>query len=261
MAEKRRADLLLVEQGLAESRAKAQALILAGLVSCAGQRVNKPGEQLAADAAVIVKSRDHPWVSRGGVKLAHALDCFRISVEGIVALDIGASTGGFTDVLLSRGVRRVHSVDVGHGQLDWKLRQDPRVMVHERLNARHLTCDHIPEKVDIITCDASFIGLATVLPAPLALAADRAELIALVKPQFEAGREYVGKGGVVRDPVVQREVCERVGEWLAAQPGWEVIGIIESPILGPEGNREFLLYGRRGIERPVVENDLQRTSS
>ena len=179
----------------------------------------------------------------------------------MVALDIGASTGGFTDVLLSRGAKSVHAVDVGHGQLAWKLRQDPRVNVHERLNARHLTCDHIPEKVDIITCDASFIGLATVLPAPLALAADRAELIALVKPQFEAGREYVGKGGVVRDPVVQREVCERVGEWLAAQPGWEVIGIIESPILGPEGNREFLLYARCGIERPVVENDPQRTSS
>jgi 23S rRNA (cytidine1920-2'-O)/16S rRNA (cytidine1409-2'-O)-methyltransferase len=261
LTEKRRVDLLLVEQGLAESRAKAQALILAGLVSCAGRRVNKPGEQLVADAAVIVKSRDHPWVSRGGVKLAHAVDCFRISVEGIVALDIGASTGGFTDVMLSRGAKRVHAVDVGNGQLAWKLRQDPRVVVHERLNARELSRDHIPEAVGIITCDASFIGLAKVLPAPLALAADRAELVALVKPQFEAGREHVGKGGVVRDPVVRREVCERAAAWVAAQPGWDVIGIVESPILGPEGNCEFLLYARRGIEQRIVENDLRRTSS
>jgi 23S rRNA (cytidine1920-2'-O)/16S rRNA (cytidine1409-2'-O)-methyltransferase len=247
LAEKRRADLLLVERGLAESRAKAQALILAGLVNCAGRRVDKPGEQLPADAAVIVKGRDHPWVSRGGVKLAHALDWFRISVEGMVALDIGASTGGFTDVLLSRGAKRVHAVDVGHGQLAWKLRQDPRVVVHERLNARYLTHEEIAEPIDTITCDASFISLATILPAPLALAVPQAELIALVKPQFEAGREHVRKGGVVRDTDIQRAMCDRAAAWVAAQPGWTVIGVVESPILGPEGNREFLLYGRRGI--------------
>jgi 23S rRNA (cytidine1920-2'-O)/16S rRNA (cytidine1409-2'-O)-methyltransferase len=261
LAEKRRADLLLVEQGLAESRAKAQALILAGLVSCAGRRVDKPGEQLAADTLLTLKGRDHPWVSRGGVKLAEALARFQISVDGKVALDVGASTGGFTDVLLSHGASRVYAVDVGHGQLAWTLRQNPRVIVCERLNARQLTRDHIPEEVDIITCDASFIGLATVLPAPLALAADRAELVALVKPQFEAGREQIGKGGVVRDPDVQRRVCERVAAWVAVQPGWEVVGVIESPIFGPEGNREFLLYARRRIERPIVENDPQRTSS
>lgn len=261
MAEKRRADLLLVEQGLAESRAKAQALILAGLVSCAGRRVDKPGEQLAADTLLTLKGRDHPWVSRGGVKLAEALARFQISVDGKVALDVGASTGGFTDVLLSHGATRVYAVDVGHGQLAWTLRQNPRVIVCERLNARQLTRDHIPEEIDIITCDASFIGLATVLPAPLALAADRAELVALVKPQFEAGREQIGKGGVVRDPDVQRTVCERVAAWVAVQPGWEVVGVIESPILGPEGNREFLLYARRRIEQPIVENDPQRTSS
>ncbi len=190
MAAKRRADQLLVEQGLAESRAKAQALILAGLVSTAGRRVDKPGEQLVADSALVLKGRDYPWVSRGGVKLAHALDHFQIDVEGLIALDIGASTG--------------------------------------------------------VTCDASFIGLATVLPAPLALAAEQAQLVALVKPQFEAGREHVGKGGVVRDPIVQREVCERAAAWVAAQPGWTAVGIVESPILGPEGNREFLLYARRG---------------
>jgi 23S rRNA (cytidine1920-2'-O)/16S rRNA (cytidine1409-2'-O)-methyltransferase len=245
VAAKRRADQLLVEQGLAESRAKAQALILAGLVSCGERRVNKPGEQLAADAALALKGRDHPWVSRGGVKLAAALDHFRIAVERHVALDIGASTGGFTEVLLSRGARRVYAVDVGHGQLAWKLRQDPRVVVHDRLNARYLTSAGIPEPVDTITCDASFIGLATVLPAPFALAAEDAQLVALIKPQFEAGRARVGKGGVVRDPDIHREVCERVAAWVAAQPGWSVVGLIESPILGPEGNREFLLYARR----------------
>jgi 23S rRNA (cytidine1920-2'-O)/16S rRNA (cytidine1409-2'-O)-methyltransferase len=245
---KRRADQLLVEQGLAESRTKAQALILAGLVSSGERRIDKPGEQLAPDAALALKGRDHPWVSRGGVKLAHALDHFRIAVDGHVALDIGASTGGFTEVLLSRGARRVYAVDVGHGQLAWKLRQDPRVVVRERLNARYLTNADIPEPVDIITCDASFIGLATVLPAPLALAAGRAQLVALVKPQFEAGAAHVGKGGVVRDPVVHREVCERATAWVAAQPGWSVGGTVESPIRGPEGNREFLLYARRNGE-------------
>ena len=221
-------------------------MILAGVVSCAGRRVDKPGEQLAADAVLVLKGRDHPWVSRGGVKLAHALDHFRIAVDGKVALDIGASTGGFTDVLLSRGAKRVHAVDVGHGQLAWKLRQDPRVVVHERLNARYLTRETIRDPVDIITCDASFIGLAAVLTVPLTLSADEAELVALVKPQFEAGREHISRGGVVRDPTVQREVCERAAAWVAAQTGWTVVGIVESPILGPEGNREFLLYGRRG---------------
>jgi len=248
---KRRADQLLVERGLAESRTKAQALILAGLVSCGERRVDKPGEQLAADAALALKGRDHPWVSRGGVKLAFALDHFGIVVEGQVALDIGASTGGFTEVLLSRGTRRVYAVDVGHGQLAWKLRQNPRVAVRERLNARHLTRADIPEPIDIVTCDASFIGLSTVLPAPLTLAAEEAQLVALVKPQFEAGRAHVGKGGVVRDPEIHHEVCERAAAWVGERPGWSVVGIVESPILGPEGNREFLLYARRckGVAR------------
>jgi len=243
---KRRADQLLVERGLAESRAKAQALVLAGVVSCAGRRIDKPGEQLAEDAALAVKGHDHPWVSRGGIKLAHAFDHFGIAADGKTALDIGASTGGFTDVLLSRGARRVHAVDVGHGQLAWKLRQDPRVIVHERVNARYLTRAHVTEPLDVITCDASFIGLATVLPAPLALAAEKAELVALVKPQFEAGRERVGKGGVVRDPAIQLEVCDRAAAWVSAQSSWTVVGVVESPILGSQGNREFLLYARRG---------------
>ena len=248
MKARRRADQLLVEQGLAESRTKAQALILAGLVSCGPRRVDKPGEQLAPDASLALKQRDHSWVSRGGVKLAHALDHFRIALEEAVALDIGASTGGFTQVLLSRGVRRVYAVDVGHGQLAWELRQDPRVVTRERMNARHLTRADIPDPVGMITCDASFIGLATVMPAPLALAAEQAQLVALVKPQFEAGPTHVGKGGVVRDPKVHREVCERAASWVEAQPGWAVVGVVESPILGPEGNREFLLYARRGGE-------------
>jgi 23S rRNA (cytidine1920-2'-O)/16S rRNA (cytidine1409-2'-O)-methyltransferase len=241
---KQRVDQLLVERGLAESRTKAQALILAGLVYAGDRRIDKAGDRLAAEAALAVKGRDHPWVSRGGVKLAHALDHFGIDVSGRIALDIGASTGGFTDVLLARGARLVYAVDVGHGQLAWKLRQDPRVVVRERVNARVLTREQVPEAVEIITCDVSFIGLTTVLPAPLALAAAHAALVALVKPQFEAGREFVGKGGVVRDPAVHSFVCDRVAAWLGAQPGWAVEGVVESPILGAEGNREFLLCAR-----------------
>jgi 23S rRNA (cytidine1920-2'-O)/16S rRNA (cytidine1409-2'-O)-methyltransferase len=241
---KQRVDQLLVERGLAESRTKAQALILAGLVYAGDRRIDKAGDRLAAEAALTVKGRDHPWVSRGGVKLAHALDYFSIDVSGRIALDIGASTGGFTDVLLARGARRVYAVDVGHGQLAWKLRQDPRVVVRERVNARALTREHVPEAVEIISCDASFIGLTTVLPAPLARAAERAALVALVKPQFEAGCEHVGKGGVVRDPAIHSSVCDRAAAWVGAQPGWVVEGIVESPILGAEGNREFLLCAR-----------------
>lgn len=243
---KRRADQLLVDRGLAESRAKAQALILAGVVSAAGRRIDKPGTALAEDTLLALAGRDHPWVSRGGVKLAHAIEHFRVEIAGAVALDIGASTGGFTDVLLANGAARVHAVDVGRGQLAWNLRQDPRVVVHEGVNARYLSRAEIPEPVDLIVCDASFIGLETVLPAALALAADRARLVALIKPQFEAGPGEVGKGGVVRDPAVHQRVCERIAGWVAAQPGWHLVGIAESPIQGPAGNREFLLHARRG---------------
>ena len=242
---KRRADQLLVEQGLAESRAKAQALILAGLVSVAGRRIDKAGTPVAEDTELTVAGRDHPWVSRGGLKLVHALDHFTLDPAGLVALDIGASTGGFTDVLLARGAARVHAVDVGRGQLAWKLRQDPRVVVHEGVNARYLSRAEIPEPIDLVTCDASFIGLKTVLPASLALTAEHAALVALIKPQFEAGPKEVGKGGVVRDPAVHHAVCERISAWLEAQPGWRVVGITESPITGPAGNREFLIYARR----------------
>jgi 23S rRNA (cytidine1920-2'-O)/16S rRNA (cytidine1409-2'-O)-methyltransferase len=243
---KRRADQLLVERGLADSRAKAQALILAGLVSAGGRRVDKAGTALEEDMPLAVAGPDHPWVSRGGVKLAAALDHFTIAVAGLTALDIGASTGGFTDVLLAKGAARVHAVDVGRGQLAWKLRQHPRVVVHEGLNARYLSAADIADPVDLITCDASFIGLATLLPAPLALAAERAQLVTLIKPQFEAGPNAVQRGGVVRDPAVRRAVCERVAAWVGAEPGWSVVGIIDSPIQGPAGNHEFLLYARRG---------------
>ena len=208
------------------------------------RRIDKAGTTLDPDSELRLAGRDHPWVSRGGLKLVHALDHFGIDPAGLTALDIGASTGGFTDVLLTRGAARVHAVDVGRGQLAWKLRQDPRVVVHEGVNARHLSRAEILDPIDLITCDASFIGLATLLPAVLALAQEAAALVALIKPQFEAGAGNVGKGGVVRDPAVHREVCDRVAAWVAAQPGWQVIGIVESPVLGPAGNREFLLYAR-----------------
>ena len=242
---RRRADVELVARGLAASRARARALIMAGAVFSAERRIDKPGQLLAPDAALEVRRRDHPWVSRGGVKLAHALDRFAISGAGKVALDLGAATGGFTDVLLDRGARRVYAVDVGRGQLAWRLRTDPRVIVLERTNARRLTRAQVPEAAAIVTCDVSFIGLETVLPAALALAAPGADLVALIKPQFEVGRGEVGKGGVVRDPELHAAVCRRIEAWLAARPGWSVVGIVDSPILGPSGNREFLIAARR----------------
>ena len=239
--DRKRVDVELVDRGLVESRARAQALILAGLVFSGERRIDKAGETVRPDLPLEVRGRDHPWVSRGGLKLVGGLDHFAIDAEGAVALDVGASTGGFTDVLLSRGAARVYAVDVGHGQLAWKLRQDARVIVLERTNARALTAAEIPEPVSLIVCDASFIGLAVVLPAALALAAPGARLVALIKPQFEVGRGEVGKGGVVRDPEQHREVCERISSWLAALPGWRVLGVKESPLLGPEGNKEFLI--------------------
>ena len=238
---KQRADKQLVERGLVETRAKAQALIMAGKVFSADRRIEKAGDLVAEDALLEVKGQDHPWVSRGGLKLAHALAHFALDPKGAVAIDVGASTGGFTDVLLTNGAAKVYAVDVGHGQLAWKLRNDPRVVVLERTNARHLTPKEIPEPVDWVVCDASFIGLETVLPAALSLTKLIAIAIALIKPQFEVGPDRVGKGGVVRDPALHQEVCDRIRAWFERQPGWSVLGIVESPILGPEGNREFLI--------------------
>ncbi len=235
-----RADQLLVQLGLAESRTRAQALILSGNVFSGDRRIAKAGDMLAEDATLTVKGRDHPWVSRGGIKLDHGLNHFGFDVAGAVALDVGSSTGGFTDVLLSRGAAKVYAVDVGTNQLAWKLRSDPRVVVHEQTNARDLTGAIIPEAVDIVVCDASFIGLSKVLDAALDLARHDARLVALVKPQFEAGREEVGKGGVIRDPAVHQRVCDEAAEWVRSK-GWNVLGIEPSPITGPEGNVEFLL--------------------
>ena len=235
-----RADQLLVSRGLAESRTKAQALVMAGLVFSGEKKLAKAGDMLAKDAPLEVRGKDHPWVSRGGIKLAHGLDHFGFDVTGTVALDVGSSTGGFTDVLLAKGATKVYAVDVGTNQLAWKLRQDPRVVVLEQTNARYLTSEQIPESIDIVTCDASFISLSKVLEAPLKFARTGAKLVALVKPQFEAGREEVGKGGVVRDPAVHQRVCAEAADWVASQ-GWRVLGIVESPITGPEGNVEFLL--------------------
>jgi 23S rRNA (cytidine1920-2'-O)/16S rRNA (cytidine1409-2'-O)-methyltransferase len=242
---KQRADLLLVERGLAESRARAQALILAGKVFSGERRVQKAGDSLGAGQPLEVRGQDHPWVSRGGLKLAHALETFALSPAGLVCLDIGASTGGFTDVLLTHGGARVHAVDVGHGQLAWKLRSDPRVIVHEKTNARHLTAGMIGEPAGALVCDASFIGLRTLPLAPLSLCASGAWAVALIKPQFEAGPGQVGSKGVVRDPAVHAAVCATIREWWGALPGWRVLGLAESPITGPEGNREFLIGARK----------------
>lgn len=225
---------------MAESRARAQALIMAGSVFSGERKLSKAGEMLAEDALLEVRTKDHPWVSRGGIKLDYGLAHFGFDVSGAVALDVGSSTGGFTDVLLSRGAAKVYAVDVGTNQLAWKLRQDPRVIVNEQTNARTLDERIIPEPIDMVVCDASFISLAKVLPAGMKLARCGAALVALIKPQFEAGRDQVGKGGVVRDHAVHERVCENVRAWIPSQ-GWTVLGIVRSPITGPEGNVEFLL--------------------
>jgi len=241
---KSRADQMLMDRGLAESRAKAQALILAGLVFSGERKIEKAGQALPADAALEVRGREHPWVSRGGIKLAHALHRFGWDVTGAVALDVGSSTGGFTDVLLQRGAAKVYAIDVGTNQLAWSLRQDPRVIVHEKTNARYLTAETVPEPIDILVCDASFIALAKVLDTAVDLVRPGGRMIALVKPQFEAERGEIGKGGVVRDPAVHERVCTAAAAWIEAR-GWTVEGIAESPITGPEGNREFLLAARK----------------
>jgi len=242
---KQRADLLLVALGLAESRAKAQALILAGKVFTDAKRVEKAGDLLPEGVPIEVRGQDHPWVSRGGLKLAHALTHFGLNPEGRICIDLGASTGGFTDVLLQHAAARVYAVDVGHGQLAWKLRQDPRVQVLEKTNARYLDASMIPEPISALVCDASFIGLRTILPAPLTLCAPGAFAVALIKPQFEAGPGQVGKGGVVRDPALHHSICAMITDWWAGLAGWQVLGITESPITGPEGNKEFLIAARR----------------
>lgn len=236
-----RLDVALVERGLAETRAAAQRLVMAGLVFSNDRRLEKAGQAIAAETPLEVRGQPHPYVSRGGLKLEKALEHFAVPVAGRIALDVGASTGGFTDCLLQRGVARVYAIDVGTNQLAWKLRSDPRVISMEKTNIRTVTRKEVPEPIDLIVCDASFIGLRTALPAALALAAPGAHLVALIKPQFEVGKGRVGKGGIVRDPALHEEVCATISHWLAAQPGWQVIGVTESPIKGAEGNTEFLI--------------------
>ena len=241
---KLRLDRLLVERGLAESGARAQALILAGRVFRGQERLDKPGLPVSADTVLTVRAAEE-HVGRGAHKLIAGLDAFDIDPTGTICLDVGASTGGFTDVLLRRGAARVYAVDVGYGQLDARLRADARVVVLERTNARHLTTTQVPEPIGLLVCDASFISLRTVLPAPLALTRPGAALVALIKPQFEVGKGRVGKGGVVRDPALHQEVCDAIGDWLGGLPGWTVLGIVASPLLGPAGNREVLIGVKR----------------
>ena len=238
-----RLDVALVERELAASRERARALIMAGRVSVDGQVVSKAGAAVADTATIEVATPDHPYVSRGGVKLAHALDDFSVDPSGKRALDVGASTGGFTDVLLQRGAARVIALDVGHGQLHWRLRNDPRVDVHEGVNARALTPNDVPHPVDIVTIDVSFISLALILPALPPFLAPGADVIALVKPQFEAGRDEVGKHGLVTDPAVHDAVLARVSAEASAV-GFERVAMTPSAITGATGNQEFFLHLR-----------------
>ncbi len=240
-----RLDTQLVALGLAPSREKAKRLILAGAVRVNGQLASKASDLVAADAALAVEAAEK-YVSRGGHKLEAALDAFTVDCAGALCADIGASTGGFTDCLLQRGVRCVHAVDVGKGQLDWKLRQDPRVVVHDELNARSITASEIGEPVDIATIDVSFISLQKVLPAVLGLLKPGGVLIALIKPQFEAGRAFVKKGGVVRDAGVHERVKNEIARFATETLGMRLIGLVPSPLLGPAGNREFLI----GLAKP-----------
>jgi len=244
MANKKRLDQMLVDRGLVESRTRAQALVMAGLVFSGETKLAKPGQQLAEDVPLEVRGRDHPWVSRGGIKLAHAIEHFGLDPAGVTAMDIGSSTGGFTDVLLQGGADHVFAVDSGTNQLAWKLRQDPRVTVLEQTSARILTPEMIDRPCNWVVCDASFIGLAKVLDRPLELAAKNCRLVALIKPQFEVGRDEVGKKGVVSDPSLHTRVCDEVREWVQ-ELGFDVQGIVESPITGPEGNVEFLISALR----------------
>ncbi len=248
MAKKQRIDQLLVAQGLAESRARAQALVMAGLVFVGETKMTKAGQPVAEDAKIDVRGRDHPWVSRGGIKLAHAIDHFELDPTGVTAIDVGSSTGGFTDVLLQKGAEHVFAVDSGTNQLAWKLRQDERVTVLEQTSARILTPEHISRPASWVVCDASFISLRKVLEVPLSLAAPHCRLVALIKPQFEVGRAEVGKGGVVRDPALHERVCTEVRDWLESED-WQVDGIVTSPITGPEGNVEFLISAQRDDEK------------
>ncbi|WP_088560222.1 TlyA family RNA methyltransferase [Arboricoccus pini] len=240
-----RLDCLLVERGLADDLDKARAMLMAGQVFSSEKRLDKAGTLVRADIPLEIRGRGEGWVSRGAGKLKAAIEAFHIDPMGLIALDVGASTGGFTHVLLRHGAKRVYAVDVGKGLLDWQLRNDPRVQLREGQNARFLDATIIPEPIDLIVCDASFIRLATVLPAAMALASAEARLVALIKPQFEAAAREVGQGGVVRDATIRTRICDGVRHWLDAQPGWHATGLVESPVRGPAGNIEYLVAASR----------------
>lgn len=239
---KTRLDVALVDRQLVDTRSKAQSLIMARRVLVNEEYVDKPGSQVGDDDVLRVAELEHPWVGRGGMKLAHALSEFSIDVRGRVCADVGASTGGFTDVMLKSGAARVYAIDVGYGQLDQSLRNDPRVVNREKVNARYLTAESFEERIEFASIDVSFISLRLILPAVATFL--RGEVVALIKPQFEVGKGRVGKGGIVRDAALHEEVCKTIEDWLAAQPGWSVLGVTESPIEGAEGNKEFLIAGR-----------------
>jgi len=253
MAAKIRADIALVNRGLVETRSKAQALIMAGIVFSGDVKITKAGHQIKEEQPLEVRGKDHDWVSRGGLKLEKGLKQFVVDPKGYRAIDVGASTGGFTDVLLQNGAAHVYAVDVGRGQLAWKLRGDDRVSVLEKTNARYLTSAEIPEPVDMVVCDASFISLKTVLPAAMGFVKPGGKLIALIKPQFEVGKGNVGKGGVVRDALLHKAVCDDIEDWLNGLEHWQACGITQSPIKGPEGNIEFLIYGEKTDRNAIGE--------
>ena len=235
----------MVLMGHAKSREQANSMLMAGKVFINEKRIDKPGQQISTESEIHIKGKIHPWVSRGGMKLEKAILEYNLDCNSIIALDIGASTGGFTDVLLTKGAERVYAVDVGHGQLDWKLRQDSRVIVKEKTNARYLSNDIIKEPLDAIVCDASFISLKKILPAGLAFLKNKGWLAALIKPQFEAGRELVGKGGVVRDAQVHQNIINDIECWIKDEVKMSLLGVTESPILGPSGNKEFVIVATK----------------
>lgn len=243
--EKKRLDDLLVLKGIADSKTIAQSLIISGRIYVGEKKLDKPGHSISIAENIIFRGPLHPWVSRGGIKLAHALEEFELSVEGLIALDIGASTGGFTDVLLRNGAEKIYAIDVGYGQLHEKLLNSSKVISIERTNARYINNEDIKEDIDIIVCDVSFISLKTILPESLKLSSVDAKLIALIKPQFEVGKKYIGKRGVVRDKELRESCCKDIKLWLENSMNWKVTGIIESPIKGPKGNIEYLIYAHR----------------
>ena len=240
-----RLDDLVVIKGFAETKSIAQSLIISGKIFLEEKKLDKPGYSISIDAKIVFRGPLHPWVSRGGIKLDHALKIFKLNVSGLIALDIGSSTGGFSDVLLENGVKKLYAVDVGYGQLHEKILNNPRVISMERKNARYLSGQDIAENIDILVCDASFISLTKILPEPIKLCSEKAKLIALIKPQFELEKKFIAKGGVVKDEKLRSSVCENIRLWIEDKMNWKVIQIIKSPITGPKGNVEYLLYASK----------------